>query len=110
MPAGERIGSIGTSRSTDREPGFDTARVLPPGAAAPTWSRAMSVPRPSEGQPMFVRPSRRIAPVLLASILLVGVTLPGAASAAPVADPAGAALDWIEGELAADGGYLTTSY
>ena len=59
---------------------------------------------------MFVRPSRRIATVLLASILLVGVTLPGAASAAPVADPAGAALDWIEGELAADGGYLTTSY
>ena len=31
MPAGERIGSIGTSRSTDREPGFDTTRVLPPG-------------------------------------------------------------------------------
>ena len=37
----------------------------------------MSAPRPSEGQPMFARSPRRLLAVLLASTVLVGVSLPG---------------------------------
>lgn len=59
---------------------------------------------------MLALPKCRLAAVLLASTVLVGVTLPAAAALAVLADPPGAALDWIEGELAADGGYLTTSF
>jgi LPXTG-motif cell wall-anchored protein len=53
--------------------------------------------------------SHRLVAVLLTSIVLA-VGLPASAAPAAVADPSGSALDWIEGELAADGGYLTTSY
>jgi LPXTG-motif cell wall-anchored protein len=62
---------------------------------------------------MFARLSQRLLAVLLAFAGLGGVSLPAAAAAASPAalpDPPGAVLDWIEGELAADGGHLTTSY
>jgi hypothetical protein len=61
---------------------------------------------------MLVRSPGRLAAVLLASTVLVGVSLPVSADAAPaaLADPSGGALDWIAGELDADGGHLTTSY
>ncbi|MGQ0434761.1 MAG: hypothetical protein ACT452_20420 [Microthrixaceae bacterium] len=54
----------------------------------------------------------RRAALLLAATLavaVVGVSQP-AAAAVPVSTASAAALDWLEGELAADGGYLTTSY
>ena len=53
---------------------------------------------------------RRLASILLAFAMLVGVSLPVAAAPAALADPPGAALNWIEGELAHDGGSLRTSY
>ncbi|MGQ0832027.1 MAG: hypothetical protein ACT4OV_10155 [Microthrixaceae bacterium] len=61
------------------------------------------------------RPVGRRAALLLASTLaaaaLTSGTLPAGAAPAPAPSaPASAALDWLEGELAADGGHLTTSY
>lgn len=60
---------------------------------------------------MSARVSHRLAAVLLASTALVGAAVP-AATAAPAAlpNPGDAALDWIEGELVADGGALTSSF
>lgn len=55
----------------------------------------------------------RRAALLLTSTLAVGVvgfSHPAAASVPDPAAPAAAALDWLEGELADDGGHLTTSY
>jgi LPXTG-motif cell wall-anchored protein len=59
---------------------------------------------------MLARLSRRLPAVLLAFAVLTGVSVPASAASAALPDPPGAALDWIEGELADDGGYLTTSY
>ena len=60
---------------------------------------------------MSARVSHRLMAVLLASTALVGVALP-TASAVPAAlpDPGAAALDWIEAELVADEGVLTSSF
>ena len=62
------------------------------------------------------RPVGRRAALLLASTLAAAALTSGTspAGAAPAtaspSAPASAALDWLEGELAADGGHLTTSY
>lgn len=69
----------------------------------------MSAPRRSLG-----RRAALAAGSLLAAIPLLGTTAQAApatpSAPASLAAPADAALDWLEGELAADGGYLTTSY
>ncbi|MEQ1786811.1 MAG: prenyltransferase/squalene oxidase repeat-containing protein [Acidimicrobiales bacterium] len=52
----------------------------------------------------------RLAAILLASTLTVAVSPQASAAPAAVADPPGAALDWIESELAAEGSYLTVSF
>lgn len=72
--------------------------------------QSMSAPRRSLG-----RCAALAAGSLLAAIPVLGASpaqaAPLAVSApATLAAPADAALDWLEGELAADGGHLTTSY
>ena len=109
MPAGERIGSIGTSRSTDREPGFDTTRVLSLERRRRSGAgRCLRLARRKVNPCSLARPaaSRRSSSPPSSGW---GWACPRPAAAAAVAD-SGSALDWIEGELAADGGYLTTSY
>ncbi|MFZ6004257.1 MAG: prenyltransferase/squalene oxidase repeat-containing protein [Actinomycetota bacterium] len=70
----------------------------------------MSAPRRSLG-----RRAALAAGSLLAAIPLLDVSAANAAPASAFAPasltaPADAALDWLEGELTADGGHLTTSY
>lgn len=59
---------------------------------------------------MSLLSKRRVAALLCVATVLVGVALPAAAAPAAVPDPPGAALDWVERELTADGGSLSTSF
>jgi hypothetical protein len=61
---------------------------------------------------MSARCSHRLMAVLVASTVLVGAALPSPATAAPAVlpDPGDAAVDWIEGELADDGGHLNITF
>ena len=100
MPIRGRRGSIGTPRSADREPGSDhrarafclhlaRRKVNPCLLVSRTaWRRCSSRPPRWWAPP---HPRRTAAPAALP-------------------DPGDAALDWIEGELVADGGVLTSSF
>jgi len=59
---------------------------------------------------MSAHPKHRLAALALAASVLVGLSTPAAAAPAALPDPPGSALDWIEGELADDGGNLRSSF